>query len=85
MASCTCARLNRLRAFILASNDYCGESTLPINLQDSSYYHVFANSIDPGQLASQNPADQDQHCLVSIHIDKPGRLWQAAHVCDLTD
>ena len=64
MASCTCARLNRLRAFILASNDYCGESTHPINLQDSTYYHAFINSIDPDQLASQKPADQDQHCLV---------------------
>ena len=38
----------------------------PIYLQDSSYYHVFANSIDPDQLASQKPADQDQHCLVLI-------------------
>ena len=38
-----------------------------INLQESSYYHVFAsrveNSVNPDQLASEKPADQDLHCF----------------------
>ena len=39
-----------------------------IILQESSYKHlifisVAENSVDPGQLASQKPADQDIHCF----------------------
>ena len=37
----------------------------PIKLQDFGYLHVFTirveNSVDPDQLASEKPADQDLH------------------------
>ena len=38
----------------------------PIHFKDSSYYmylQVVENSVDPDQLASEKPADQDLHCF----------------------
>ena len=48
-----------------------------INLKDSSYWHILTskveNSVDPGQLASQKPADLDLHCFQNRIY--PGSTW----------
>ena len=37
-----------------------------INLQDSIYKHVFTDSVEPDQLASEKPADLDLRCFQNM-------------------
>ena len=46
---------------------YTTSNFYPINLEDFSDQHVLThrveNNVDPDQLASEKPADQDLHCF----------------------